>query len=191
MASGTGNGLGKTNAHGTSYGNGSGTGGFGEFRQQLALIGDVSSTTSTPAKEETASAPSNGSSNSQQTKAEKDFRSQEKNTLTGDAKIFPTASLLPDQKVTLSGLGKNFSGLYYVESVTIELDGSSGLTMSLGLSKNGIGDGTTQGNSKTKKETQKPKKSNDPKEKQEITPNGSSWADFQIESHNAYKPSST
>ena len=146
----------------TSYGSAE----FGNFRKELDKIGDseyVKKHTETVAPATTPAA------DSQQAKSDKTLRNQEKNTLTGDAEIYPTPGILPDQKVKLNGLGKNYSGLYYVESVTIDIDGTSGIAMSLSLSKNGIGDGTTKGTSATKKDTLPPKKKNKTSDAEETT----------------------
>lgn len=58
--------------------------------------------------------------------------------LTGTVKILPNLSIQPRDTVTMQGLGKNLSGVYFVEEVTINID-NNGISQDLSVSKNAFG----------------------------------------------------
>ena len=58
--------------------------------------------------------------------------------LTGTVKILPNLSIQPRDTVTMQGLGKNLSGVYFVEEVTINID-NKGISQDLSVSKNAFG----------------------------------------------------
>lgn len=68
--------------------------------------------------------------------------------LTGTVKILPDLSIQPRETVTMQGLGKNLSGVYFVEEVTINID-NKGISQSLSVSKNAFGGSINSSNTTT------------------------------------------
>jgi hypothetical protein len=77
------------------------------------------------------------------TKAEKEFIEIEYNTLTGDMilKISKkTIKIKVNDTISIQGIGKYLSGLYYVESIRRQIYKTSGYSHSLTVIKTGFGD---------------------------------------------------
>ena len=101
----------------------------------------------------------NSSTSSSRTSAEKDYIEVEFNTLTGSCKILPTKTSLKlkvGDTVTLQGIGKYLSGLYFISGITRTIS-DSGYEMTLQLIRNGFGDSLkkAKANTSTKANTAK------------------------------------
>ena len=89
--------------------------------------------------------PSVGSSTKSNTKkkADKEYIEKEYNTLEGNIEVTPsdiTMSLLVDNTVQVEGLGSNLSGPFYIDTIDLNIDSSSGVTITLGVMRTGFGD---------------------------------------------------
>lgn len=109
--------------------------------------------TTSSTKSEPAPKPSTGSSvngisskptkSNTQKKADKEYIEKEYNTLEGNIEVTPsdiTMSLLVDNTVQVEGLGSNLSGPFYIDTIDLNIDSSSGITITLGVMRTGFGD---------------------------------------------------
>lgn len=83
------------------------------------------------------------SSADSKTAADKEYIDAEFNILTGEMKLTPSGKSIRikvNDTVEIVGLGKYLSGLYFVSSVSRNLNNSSGYSQSIHLLKNGFGD---------------------------------------------------
>lgn len=103
-----------------------------------------SSSSSSSALSQTGVVNSNNSSTSDsKTSAEKEYIEVEFNTLTGECEIIPSTKSLRlkvGDTVTLKGVGKYLSGLYFISEIKKTISTSDGLKISLVLIRNGFGD---------------------------------------------------
>lgn len=77
--------------------------------------------------------------------ATSEFISIEQNVLVGDLVVVPDPSYKAKHTVLLQYLGKNLTGLYFVDQV-VHSFGSDGYTQSMRVSRNGFGDTIKSGN---------------------------------------------
>jgi hypothetical protein len=101
----------------------------------------------------------NSSTSSSRTSAEKDYIEVEFNTLTGSCKILPTKNsikLKVGETVTLQGIGKYLSGLYFIAGITRTIS-ESGYEMTLQLIRNGFGDSLKKAKANNTTTATKPK----------------------------------
>ncbi len=84
--------------------------------------------------------PAGGSSNP----ATKQFRDVEKHILMGEGSISPETKLRAKTTATLEGLGKNVSGLFYVDSVTMTFSESE-VSQNATFSRNALGSSVKSG----------------------------------------------
>ena len=85
----------------------------------------------------------NSATSDSKTSAEKEYIEVEFNTLTGECEIVPNSKSLRlkvGDTVTLKGVGKYLSGLYFISEIKKSISTSDGLKISLVLIKNGFGD---------------------------------------------------
>lgn len=96
--------------------------------------------------------PINNNSNRDTTatkdQAEKEFVEIEENILQGNVDVIPNPNLRAKQTVLMQYLGKNLTGLYFVENVTHTFNASSGYSQVLTVSRNGFGDSIKKGDGK-------------------------------------------
>ena len=78
--------------------------------------------------------------------AKKDLMDSEVNVLKGDIELDPLAKVSARTTITLSGLGKSISGLYFVDSVKYTFNQDSGFSKSCSVSRNGFGNYIKKGN---------------------------------------------
>lgn len=74
----------------------------------------------------------------------KDYVEHEYNMIEGDANVYPDPNLKAKKTVNLQGIGKQLSGLYYVDKVTHSFS-SSGYTQTITVSREGFGDKLKKG----------------------------------------------
>lgn len=72
--------------------------------------------------------------------ANKDFIEIEQNVLEGELSVIPNPKYKAKNTVKLRFLGKNLTGLYFVENVTHTFDSDGGYTQTMTVSRNGFGD---------------------------------------------------
>lgn len=77
--------------------------------------------------------------------ATKEYIDIEENILVGDLRVLPDPKRKAKQTVLLQYLGKNLTGLYFVDSVTHSFS-SSGYEQTLSVSRNGFGETIKSGN---------------------------------------------
>lgn len=80
----------------------------------------------------------------------KDFIEVEQNILVGDATVFPRPSRRAKSTVLLQYLGKNLTGLYFVDNVTHVFSNSDGYSQTINVSRNGFGDTIKKGSANKK-----------------------------------------
>lgn len=81
-------------------------------------------------------------------KAEKEFKEVEENILQGNVDVIPNPKLKAKQTILLQYLGKNLTGLYFVDSISHTFSANSGYTQILTVSRNGFGDTIKKGDGK-------------------------------------------
>ena len=84
----------------------------------------------------------NSATSDSKTSAEKEYIEVEFNTLTGECEIVPNSKSLRlkvGDTVTLKGVGKYLSGLYFISEIKKSISISDGLKISLVLIRNGFG----------------------------------------------------
>ena len=105
--------------------------------------GSSGGSSSSSALSQTGVVNSNNSATSDsKTSAEKDYIEVEFNTLTGECEIVPNSKSLRlkvGDTVTLKGVGKYLSGLYFISEIKKSISTSDGLKISLVLIRNGFG----------------------------------------------------
>lgn len=110
----------------------------------LSNNGSVGSSSSSSALSQTGVVNSNNSADSDsKTSAEKDYIDIEFNTLIGECEVVPSPKVLKlkvGDTITLKGLGKYLSGLYFISEIKKSISTSDGLKISLVLIRNGFGD---------------------------------------------------
>lgn len=106
--------------------------------------GSSGGSSSSSALSQTGVVNSNNSATSDsKTSAEKDYIEVEFNTLTGECEIVPNSKSLRlkvGDTVTLKGVGKYLSGLYFISEIKKSISTGDGLKISLVLIRNGFGD---------------------------------------------------
>lgn len=75
----------------------------------------------------------------------KEFIEVEQNILIGDATVFPRPSRKAKATVLLQYLGKNLTGLYFVDNVTHVFSNTDGYSQTINVSRNGFGDTIKKG----------------------------------------------
>lgn len=105
--------------------------------------GSSGGSSSSSALSQTGVVNSNNSATSDsKTSAEKEYIEVEFNTLTGECEIVPNSKSLRlkvGDTVTLKGVGKYLSGLYFISEIKKTISTSDGLKISLVLIRNGFG----------------------------------------------------
>lgn len=87
---------------------------------------------------------SNKDSTTSRDKAEKEFKEIETNILSGSVSVIPDPSYRAKQTILMQYLGKNLTGLYFVESVVHTFDGG-GYSQVVDVSRTGFGDSIKRG----------------------------------------------
>lgn len=108
-------------------------------RPSTVSKGEVESYTPPPINSSTNKATTTSSDS-----AEKEYKEIETNILRGNASVVPNPKYKAKQTVLMQYLGKNLTGLYFVESVVHTFD-SGGYSQTLDLSRTGFGDSIKKG----------------------------------------------
>ena len=108
----------------------------------------VNTTTSSNKNNTTSSPPISDSSNRETTEssnnATKEFVEIEQNILQGEVQVIPDPKYRAKHTILMQYLGKNLTGLYFVDKVVHTFD-LSGYSQSLTVSRNGFGDSIKKG----------------------------------------------
>lgn len=99
---------------------------------------------------------SNNETTESSNNASKEYIEIEDNVLVGDLSVVPNPNYRAKKTIKLNYLGKNLTGLYFVDQVVHTFDNSNGYTQTMKVSRNGFGS-TIKSGSASKNVTSVPK----------------------------------